>query len=118
MIVGKDGRVQCATLDALVGLDLSDRTYFKKAQQTRDFVFSDFLFAKSDSQPIMIAAYPVSAIDNKSDSVIVAGVNLDWMSKIMNDLGDRPGILAVLVDSTGTVLAAPVGSGQHDRPAH
>ena len=48
MIVGRDGRVQCATRNALVGLDLSDRAYFKKAQQTRDFVFSDFLFAKSD----------------------------------------------------------------------
>ncbi len=37
----------------------------------------------------------------------VAGVNLDWMSKIMSNLGGRPGISAVLVDSVGTVLAAP-----------
>jgi diguanylate cyclase (GGDEF)-like protein len=29
------------------------------------------------------------------------------MSKIMNNIGGRPGILAVLVDSVGTVLAAP-----------
>ena len=29
------------------------------------------------------------------------------MSKILNDLGGRPGMLAVLVDSMGTVLAAP-----------
>jgi diguanylate cyclase (GGDEF)-like protein len=107
MIVGKDGRIQCATLDTLVGLDLSDRAYFKRAKQARDLVFSDFLLSKSDSQPILIAAFPVSAIDSTSDSVIVAGVNLEWMSKIMSDLGDRPGILAVLVDSVGTVLAAP-----------
>ena len=36
MIAGKDGRVQCATVDTLVGLDLSDRAYFKNAQQTPD----------------------------------------------------------------------------------
>jgi diguanylate cyclase (GGDEF)-like protein len=111
MIAGKDGRVQCATLDTLVGLDLSDRAYFNRAQQTRDIVFSDFLLAKSDHEPIMIAAYPVSAIDNTSDSVIVAGVNLAWMSKIMSDLGERPGILAVLVDSMGIVLAAAADQG-------
>ncbi|HZE51953.1 MAG TPA: diguanylate cyclase [Bradyrhizobium sp.] len=111
MIVGKDGRVQCATRDTLLGLNLSDRDYFKTARQTRDIVFSDFLLAKSDSQPIMSAAYPVSAIDSKSDFIIVAGVNLDWMSKIMSDLGDRPGILAVLVDSMGIVLAAPADQG-------
>jgi diguanylate cyclase (GGDEF)-like protein len=37
----------------------------------------------------------------------LAGVNLDWMSKIMSNLGSRPGVTAVLVDSAGTVLAAP-----------
>jgi len=107
MIVDKDGRVQCSTRQSLVGLDLGDRAYLKKARQTRDFVFSDFLLAKSDNAPIMIVAYPVAAIDNKSDYTIVAGVNLEWMSKIMSDLGDRSGIVAVLVDSVGTVLAAP-----------
>jgi diguanylate cyclase (GGDEF)-like protein len=117
MIAGKDGRIQCATADTLVGLDLSDRAYFKTSKQTRDVVFSDFLLAKSNNEPIMIAAYPVAAIDNKSDSVIVAGVNLAWMSKIMNDLGERPGILAVLVDSVGIVLAAAADqSGIIGRP--
>jgi diguanylate cyclase (GGDEF)-like protein len=107
MIVGKDGHVQCSTLESLIGLDLSDRPTLTKAQQTRDFVFSDFLLSKADREPIMMAAYPVSAINDKADSVVVAGVNLAWMSNIMSNLGGRPGILAVLVDSVGTVLAAP-----------
>ena len=106
-IVGKDGRIQCSTLNILVGIDLSDRAYFKKAQQTGDFVFSDFLLAKSNNQPIVVAAYPVSAIAAGEDALIVATVNPGWMSKIMSNLGGRPGISAVLVDSTGIVLAAP-----------
>jgi diguanylate cyclase (GGDEF)-like protein len=107
MIVGRDGRVQCATRNGLVGLDLSDREYFKQAQATGKFVFSDFLFSKYTYTPIVMAAFPVSAINDEADSVIVAGVNLDWMSKIMNNLGGRPGILAALIDSAGIVLAAP-----------
>jgi diguanylate cyclase (GGDEF)-like protein len=107
LIVGKDGRVQCSTREALVGLDLSDRATLVRARKIRDFAFSDFLLSNADNKPIMMAAYPVSAIDEKSESVIVADVNLDWMSKIMGNLGGRPGILAILVDSTGTVLAAP-----------
>jgi diguanylate cyclase (GGDEF)-like protein len=106
-IVGKDGRVECSTVNRLVGVDLSDRAFFKKAQETRNFVFSDFLIAKSNNQPIVVAAYPVSAIDAGVEVVIIATVNLDWLSKLMNNLGGRPGISAVLVDSTGTVLAAP-----------
>jgi diguanylate cyclase (GGDEF)-like protein len=107
MIVSKDGLVQCSTLNALVGLNLGDRDYFRKAQETRDFVFSDYLFAKSNNRPIMMAAYPVAAINPEQDAVVVAGINLDWMSKIMNNLGGRPGISSVLVDSAGVVLAAP-----------
>jgi len=107
LIVGKDGRVQCATQNTLVGLDLSDRAYFQQAQNTHDFAFSNFLLSKATNKPIVMAAYPVSAITAEADSVIVAGVNLDWMSKIMGNLGGRPGISAVLVDSAGTVMAAP-----------
>lgn len=107
MIVGNDGRIKCATLDTLIGLDLNDRTYFKRARLGRDLVFSDFLLSKYNNDPIVMAAYPVSGVDPESDLVIVAAVSLDWMSKIMNDLSDRPGILAILVDSAGTVMAAP-----------
>jgi diguanylate cyclase (GGDEF)-like protein len=107
LIVGGDGRVQCSTNPIFVGLDLTDRAYLKKARESRDFVFSDYLFAKVTSNPVVMAAYPVSAINRAADSVILAGVNLDWMSKIMSNLGGRPGISAALIDSTGTVLAAP-----------
>ena len=107
LIVGGNGRVQCSTNNAFVGLDLSDRPYLKKTRESRDFVLSDFLFARPTNSPIVMAAYPVSAINQESDSVILAAVSLDWMSKIMSNLGGRPGISAVLVDSAGTVLAAP-----------
>jgi len=107
LIVGGDGRVQCSTNEIFVGVDLSDRAYLKKARESRDIVFSDYLFAKLTSNPVVMAAYPLSAINRASDSVILAGVNLDWMSKIMSNLGGRPGISAALVDSTGTVIAAP-----------
>jgi len=107
LIVGKDGRVQCSTNNIYVGLDLSDRSYLKKARETRALVFSDYLFARVVNKPVVMAAYPVSAISDDADSVVLAGVSLDWMSKIMTNLGGRPGITAALVDSTGTVLAAP-----------
>jgi diguanylate cyclase (GGDEF)-like protein len=106
-IAGGDGRIKCATIDTLVGLDLSDRTYFKRTRLARDLIFSGFLLSKYDNEPTVIAAYPVSAVNPESDLVIVASINLDWMSKIMNDLSGRRGIMAFLVDSAATVLAAP-----------
>ncbi len=106
-IVAGNGRVQCSTLPGLVGVDLSDRSYLKKAVATGGFVFSDYLYSRAAKLPIMTAAYPVAAIAAGEDAVIVAGINLDWMSKVMGDLGGRPGVSAVLIDSEGTVVAAP-----------
>jgi diguanylate cyclase (GGDEF)-like protein len=106
-IVGGNGRVQCSTYADLVGVYLGDRGYFKKAVQTGGVVFSDYLFARASKVPIMTAAYPVSAIAAGEEAVIVAAINLDWMSKIMNSFGGRPGISAALVDSAGVVMAAP-----------
>lgn len=107
MIVGGDGRIQCSTSNMFVGVDLSDRPYLKKAKETRNFVFSDFLLARPTKTPLIMAAYPVSAINPDSDAVVTASISLDWLSKMMTNLGGRPGISSVLVDSGGTVLAAP-----------
>ena len=106
-IVSGEGRIKCATLDTLIGLDLSDREYFKRARQAHDLIFSDFLLSKYDNEPVVMAAYPVSAVNPESDLFIVGSMNLDWMSKVMNDLSDRRGIMAFLIDSSGIVMAAP-----------
>ena len=107
MIVGGDGRIQCSTTNNFVGVDLSDRPYLKKARETRNFVFSDYLLARPTNRPLIMAAYPVSAINPESESVITASISLDWLSKMMTSLGGRAGVSSVLVDSNGTVLAAP-----------
>ncbi len=107
LIAGQDGRIQCSTNNMYVGLDMSDRPYFQQAQETGRFVLSDFLLSRPLQTPTVMAVYPVSALSGEPDAVVLATVNLEWMSKIMNNLGGRSGISAVLVDSAGTVLAAP-----------
>jgi diguanylate cyclase (GGDEF)-like protein len=106
-IADKRGVIECSTMPSLVGLDLGDREYIKRAVASRQFVLSDYLFSRATQQPAVIAAYPVAAIDSTADTVVVAGLNLNWMSRVMNNLGGRPGVTAVLVDGEGVVLAAP-----------
>src|ERR1700759_4699156 len=104
LLVGADGRVQCSTGNSYAGIYLGDRPYLKQAIATHDFVVSDFLLARGGNNAVVIAAYPVSAITPDSDAVVLASMSLDWMSKLMGNLGGRPGISAVLVDSNCTVL--------------
>ncbi|HEY0330472.1 MAG TPA: diguanylate cyclase [Rhodopseudomonas sp.] len=107
MVAGPDGIVRCSTSAIFVGLNISDRTYFKKAIESHDFVVSDFLVGRQTGKGTILAAYPVSAIDGGEEAVLVAGLNLDWMSGVMGNLGGRPGVTAALIDGDGIVLATP-----------
>jgi len=108
-VAGKDGTAQCSTWPDAVeqGLNFASRPYFQEALATGEFAVSDFLFGRTTNQPTVMAAYLAPGIDRDNDAVILAAINLDWMSKIMNNLGGRPGVSAVLVDRAGTVLSAP-----------
>lgn len=108
LLVGGEGRVQCSTNNTFVGVDLGDRPYLKKARATNEIVFSDFIFVEAINMPVILAAFPVAAINQDSDAVVVASISLDWMSKLMDKLGGRPGVSAALVDSNGIILAAPM----------
>ena len=107
LLVGGDGRVQCSTNNTFVGIDLGDRPYVMKARASGGMAFSDFTYVEAIKMPVILAAYPVAAINKDSDAVVVASISLDWMSKVMENLGARSGVSAALVDANGIVLAAP-----------
>ncbi|AVT74362.1 MULTISPECIES: diguanylate cyclase [Rhodopseudomonas] len=107
LVAGPDGVVHCSTSSMFVGSNISDRPYFRKALETHDFVVSDFLVGRQTQKGTILAAYPVSAIDTGEEAVIVAGMNLDWLSDMMSSLAGRVGVNAALIDGEGTVLAAP-----------
>jgi len=106
-VAGSDGIVHCSTSPRFVGANVSDRSYFRKALETHDFVVSDFLIGRQSGKGTILAAYPVSAVDGGEEAVVLAGMNLDWMSGIMGDLAGRAGVTAALVDADGIILATP-----------
>ncbi|KIZ39630.1 MULTISPECIES: diguanylate cyclase [Rhodopseudomonas] len=108
-VADADGVIRCSTSSIFVGGNVKDRAYFKKALETHDFVVSDFLVGRQTKTGTILAAYPVSAVAGGEDAVVIAGMNLDWMSGVMGDLAGRTGVTAALVDSEGVILATPPG---------
>jgi diguanylate cyclase (GGDEF)-like protein len=121
-IIGPDGRIKCATLPAAIGIDMSDRPHYHEAIRTRDFVVSDYVVGRATHTPAIIVVYPVQAIDPDVNSVIVASVDLQWVSALVAALERRPGSNVILIDGNGTVLAgdrqtaARVGTSERDSP--
>lgn len=106
-IVGPEGKIDCSTMQSVVGFDLSDRDYLRRAREFHEFVLSDYIQSRTTGLPTIIAAYPVSAVDGGQESVVIASIDLKWMSQLLSNRGGRSGVSVVLVDSTGTILASP-----------
>ncbi|RYX87021.1 MAG: diguanylate cyclase [Bradyrhizobiaceae bacterium] len=111
-VAGIDGAARCSTWPEIVDneFNFSDRPYFKKAVASGEFTVSDYVFSRLSNLPTVMAAYLAPGETRADDAVILAAVNLDWMSKLMSNLADRPGVSALLVDHAGTVLAAPANN--------
>jgi diguanylate cyclase (GGDEF)-like protein len=104
-ILGPDGRVKCAALSNVIGINMSDRPHYQEALKTRDFVLSKYLVGRASGTPSVIAVYPAQAIDPNVEAVMVASVDLQWISNLISSLGHRPGAAVLLIDGHGTVLS-------------
>jgi diguanylate cyclase (GGDEF)-like protein len=104
-IIGANGRVACAIDQKIIGVDVSDRAYFREATRTKNFVLSDYIVARVKQAPTLIAAYPAQNVDPAKNAVIAAAVDLEWVNKLMASLVTRPGSTMFLVDSVGTIVA-------------
>jgi len=102
--VGPNGRIMCSTRRTAVGLDVSDREYIHDARRTWDFVLSDYLIARGDHQPAIIAAYPTLGKDDSVDAIILASVDLQWFAGLASLVEKRPGASITLLDRNATVL--------------
>ena len=109
-LVDSNGVIQCSTHSAFVGANVRDRDYFQRAMETHEFVVSDYIVARPSGAPTIVAAYPVSAIEGNNEALIIAAVDLKWMSQLINNRSLRDGMSVLLVDGNGIILAAPKDS--------
>jgi diguanylate cyclase (GGDEF)-like protein len=114
-IIGANGRVICSTAVKSVGLDVTDRPYFQRALQEKTFIVSADAVGRSRGAIGMIAAVPTLGADGAASGVITAGFELQWIDRVAEEVARRPGAMMLIIDQTGSVLAAEPGEGNWQR---
>jgi diguanylate cyclase (GGDEF)-like protein len=100
------GRVKCATDPRARGVSVADRTYFRNALRSHDFALSDYLVNRVRHAPGLIATFPALAADNSVQAVVLASLDLRWINELATTAAARDGTSVLLIDSTGTLVAA------------
>ncbi len=92
-------------------VNFSDRPWFQRALETRDFVVGEYQLGQLSGKHVVVAAWPV--LDGgKVVSVLAAGVDVTWLNQVAATAQLPPGAVLFLVDRGGVVLARyPEGAG-------
>lgn len=103
-VLSAKGRITCSTSAISVGLDVSDRDYFRNAMIERDFVVSDFLMARARKEPSIIVAQPIAHGTDQA-AIVISSVNLAWIQRLAASAIRNDAAAVTIVDGKGTVVA-------------
>ncbi len=105
-MVGIDGRPICGSSESTPKNEsIADRQYFRDAVAARHLILSDYLVGRFTGKPGIVAAMP-RIVDGKVELVVIAIIQLDWLSHIAAEIGSSHGTEVMLLDSALTVIAA------------
>ncbi len=104
-VVGLDGRLRCAPFSLDLGIDLSDRAYFRRALETGGVVVGDYAVGRTSHTPRLHVAKPFKNRDGVVAGVIEVAIDLNWLEQQLDRLSLPPGTAAMIADRNGTMLA-------------
>jgi diguanylate cyclase (GGDEF)-like protein len=105
-VAGTDGRIKCSTDPTATGLNVSDRSYFQEALNSREFALSDYLISRVNQSPSVVATYPAIADDGTVDGIVMGVINLEWIGDLAATAAQHSGASVLLLDGNGTLIAA------------
>jgi diguanylate cyclase (GGDEF)-like protein len=104
-VAGLDGDVVCSALPLKGRVNLSDRPYFRRAIETRNFAAGDYQVGRITGVPSLNLGYPVFGPDNQLSGVVFAALPLTWLDSLMaTNLRIEKGSTLSVIGADGIVL--------------
>ena len=104
-VVRPDGFSACSAATVPASLNVSDRLYFRQAMETRDFTVGEYIVSRATGDPIVVVALPLLDGAGEVESVVVAALDLAWLSRFAARAELPTGGTLTLVDRGGTILS-------------
>lgn len=90
--------------ESTIGLDFSDRPYFKQLAQTGQPVISDVFTGRGGTfQPIFTLSSPVM-IDNQLSHFALGAINLQRLQENLNIHAEKTSLVITILDSVGNIV--------------
>ena len=104
-VISPRGELLCAAYLPESPLNVADRDYFQRAMASRTFAASDYLIGRVFGRPVMGFATPIFAADGSISGVVMATLELTWLSRVVAAAALPPGSTVTVFDQKGIALA-------------
>jgi signal transduction histidine kinase len=104
-VVGLDGKVACGSGGLGIGIDASDRPFFRRALETGHFVIGDYTIGRAAKTPTIQMARPFRGRDGKIAGVVEVSLDLAWLGRQLAKLALPSGASTLIADRQGVILA-------------
>lgn len=103
-VIELDGSVFASAQPLPGDVNLKDRSYFRRAVETGDFVMGDYQIGRITKKPAVNFGYPVVDDSGKIIRVVFAALDLAWLEQLATQAELPEGATLTVVDAQGTVL--------------
>ncbi len=100
-----DGDVFCSGLPLSRPTNLADRSYFRRAMETRDFAIGEYQIGRITGEATINFGYPVLGDAGQVQAVVFAAVELNWLNRLAAEARLPQGSELVVIDRNGIILA-------------
>ena len=97
-VIGVDGRVLCSALPFREGLNLGDRSYFRRALETRSFAAGTYQIGRITGVPGINFGFPVTGANGEVVAVVFAAIGSRWLAELVDSSTLPGGATLVLLD--------------------
>lgn len=100
-----NGDVFCSAIPYEGVANISDRTYFQRARDRRDFASGEYQIGRITGKAVINLGYPVLDGAGRVAAVVFAGLDLSWLNHLLAESRLPESSTITAVDATGQVLA-------------
>jgi PAS domain S-box-containing protein len=103
--IDAEGNLVCSAIGLSGTLNLADRSYFRRAKDSKDFAIGDYQVGKVTNRGSVNFGYPILNRSGEVEGVIYAALDLTWLTHLAAEARLPEGASLSILDSQGTILA-------------
>ena len=103
--IDRKGDLVCSAIELSGRLNVADRSYFRRARDSKDFAIGDYQIGKVTAKGSINFGYPILNPSGEVEAVIFAALDLTWLTQLAAEARLPEGASLSILDSQGIILA-------------